>query len=48
MNVDWQGSIQVDVSVERFAGAPRVRVSVQGYNTPDDIDRLLAALRALV
>ena len=39
---------RVDVSVERFAGAPRVRISVQGYNTPDDIDRLLAALRALV
>ena len=39
---------QVDVSVERFAGAPRVRVSVQGYNTQADIDRLLAALGALV
>ena len=38
----------VDVSVERFAGAPRVRISVQGYNGTDDIDRLLAALRALV
>ncbi|GAC1409112.1 MAG: aminotransferase class V-fold PLP-dependent enzyme [Novosphingobium sp.] len=39
---------QIDVSVERFAGTPRVRVSVQGYNTRDDIDRLLAALRVLV
>ena len=38
----------IDVSVERFAGTPRVRVSVQGYNTADDIERLLAALRALV
>ncbi len=38
----------IDVSVERFSGAPRVRISVQGYNTPDDVDRLLVALRALV
>jgi isopenicillin-N epimerase len=34
----------IDVSVDRFAGGPRVRISVQGYNDRADIDRLLDAL----
>lgn len=34
----------IDVSVDRFGGRPRVRVSVQGYNDRADIDRLLDAL----
>jgi isopenicillin-N epimerase len=39
---------QIDVSVDRFKGRPRVRVSVQGYNGPEDIERLLRALRELL
>lgn len=35
---------KIDVSVDRFGGRPRVRVSVQGYNDRSDIDRLLIAL----
>ena len=35
---------KIDVSVDRFGGRPRIRVSVQGYNDRADIDRLLAAL----
>lgn len=36
---------QIDVSVDRFAGCARVRISVQGYNGPADIDRLITALK---
>jgi len=39
---------KIDVSVDRFGGRPRVRVSVQVYNDRSDIDRLLAALDRLV
>lgn len=39
---------QIDVSVDRFKNRPRVRVSVQGYNTVDDIEHLLTALRRLL
>jgi isopenicillin-N epimerase len=35
---------KIDVSVDRFGGRPRVRVSVQGYNDRADIDHLLTAL----
>jgi isopenicillin-N epimerase len=38
---------QIDVSVDRFAGRPRIRVSIQGYNEPEDIDRLMTALKKL-
>jgi isopenicillin-N epimerase len=37
----------IDVSVDRFNGLPRVRISVQAYNDINDIDRLLDALRKL-
>jgi isopenicillin-N epimerase len=39
---------QIDVSVDRFQGRPRVRVSVQGYNDLADIEALLAALHKLL
>jgi len=39
---------RIDVSVDRFAGRPRVRISVQGYNDQRDIDRLLEALNRRV
>ncbi len=39
---------RIDVSVDRFGGHPRVRVSVQGYNDRSDIDRLLLALDKLI
>lgn len=39
---------KIDVSVDRFDGGPRVRVSVQGYNDRADIDRLLVALKKLL
>jgi isopenicillin-N epimerase len=35
----------IDVSVDRFNGLPRVRISVQAYNDIGDIECLLAALR---
>jgi len=38
----------VEVPVSRFAGRPWLRFSVQGYNTDADIDRLVAALRAVL
>lgn len=38
----------IDVSVDRFGGRPRVRISVQGYNDRSDIDRLLVALKKLL
>ncbi|ABN86746.1 cys/Met metabolism PLP-dependent enzyme family protein [Burkholderia pseudomallei] len=38
----------IDVSVDRFGGRPRIRVSIQGYNGPDDVDRLLGSLKQLL
>lgn len=37
----------IDVSVDRFDG-PRVRISIQAYNDAHDVERLLAALNALL
>jgi isopenicillin-N epimerase len=39
---------RIDVSVDRFRGRPRVRVSVQAYNGPEDIEKLCGALRRLL
>jgi isopenicillin-N epimerase len=38
----------IDVSVDAHRGWPRIRISVQGYNTQSDIERLLDALRRLL
>lgn len=38
----------IDVSVDRFGGQPRVRISIQGYNSPDDVDRLITSLKTLL
>lgn len=37
---------RVEVPITAWSGRTFVRISVQGYNTPDDIERLLAALSA--
>jgi isopenicillin-N epimerase len=34
----------VEVPVHEWAGRPYIRVSIQAYNTPNDIDRLLEGL----
>lgn len=39
---------QIDVSVDRFDGRPRVRISIQGYNSPDDVNRLITSLKRLL
>ncbi|MFM0351118.1 aminotransferase class V-fold PLP-dependent enzyme [Paraburkholderia sp. RL17-347-BIC-D] len=39
---------QIDISVDRFDGRPRIRISIQGYNGPDDIDRLISSLKQLL
>jgi len=36
------------VSTDTFKGWPRIRVSIQAYNTADDVQRLLDALAVLV
>jgi isopenicillin-N epimerase len=38
----------IEVPVYRWNGIPVLRVSIQVYNTPDDVDHLAAALRALL
>ena len=39
---------RIEVPVYRWNGIPILRVSIQVYNTPDDVDHLAAALRALL
>lgn len=39
---------KVEAPVTTFAGRPWLRVSVQGYNTRQDVDRLVAAVAALL
>jgi isopenicillin-N epimerase len=39
---------QIDVSVDVFHGWPRIRISIQGYNTCEDVERLLFALKRLL
>jgi isopenicillin-N epimerase len=38
----------VEVSVDVFRNVPRVRISIQGYNTIDDVHVLLHALKRLI
>lgn len=38
-------AFKVEIPVTVWRGAPYVRISVQGYNTDQDIDRLITALR---
>jgi isopenicillin-N epimerase len=38
---------RIDVPVREWNGLPLIRLSFQAYNTPDDLERLLEALRAL-
>ncbi|HKR85649.1 MAG TPA: aminotransferase class V-fold PLP-dependent enzyme [Terriglobales bacterium] len=38
----------IDVSVDVFHNWPRIRVSIQGYNTLEDVDGLLAALKKIL
>ena len=35
----------VEVPVTRFAGRDWLRISIHGYNTTEDVDRLVTALR---
>ncbi|MGZ2744699.1 aminotransferase class V-fold PLP-dependent enzyme [Burkholderia stagnalis] len=39
---------RIDVSVDRFDNRPRIRISIQGYNGPDDVDRLIGSLKQLL
>jgi isopenicillin-N epimerase len=39
---------QIDVSVDVFRDWPRTRVSIQGYNMLEDVERLLGALKHLL
>ncbi len=39
---------QVEVPCIEWGGRHWLRISVQGYNTQDDIDRLVAALESLL
>lgn len=39
---------RVEVPLIDWDGQPFVRVSIQGYNTQDDVDRLIAGLRAVL
>ena len=41
----WE-TFQVEVPIIPWQGQCLVRVSIQAYNTPDDVDRLLVGLRA--
>ncbi len=38
---------RIEIPVTEFAGRSWLRVSIQGYNTPDDIDHLVSALEEL-
>ena len=38
----------IDISVDKFGGLPRVRISIQAYNDASDVERLLAALKSLL
>ncbi|MGQ0601782.1 MAG: aminotransferase class V-fold PLP-dependent enzyme, partial [Anaerolineales bacterium] len=39
---------RIEVPVYRWQGRPVIRVSLQAYNSRDDVDKLLDALAALL
>ncbi|HEX7976069.1 MAG TPA: hypothetical protein VF498_16800, partial [Anaerolineales bacterium] len=39
---------RVEVPVTEWQGQKFIRISVQGYNTPEDIDALVSALKVLL
>ena len=39
---------RIEIPAMQWGGVPCLRVSVQGYNTHSDIERLVAAVRALL
>ncbi len=39
---------KVEVPISGYHDDPLIRVSIQAYNTPEDVDRLIAALEALL
>ena len=43
----WE-EFRVEVPIFEWQGRPLVRVSIQAYNQPQDVDRLLEALRQLL
>jgi isopenicillin-N epimerase len=43
----WE-SYQIVVPIIEWNGSTLVRISIQAYNSPNDIERLLAALRAVI
>lgn len=48
LRASLRNEYHIDVSTDRFRGEPRIRVSIQGYNDHEDVDRLLNALKTLL
>jgi isopenicillin-N epimerase len=45
---DLRFRFDIEVSTDVFRSWPRIRVSIQGYNTIEDVERLLVALKRLL
>jgi len=43
----WE-QFRIETPVFRFHDQPMIRISVQAYNSPQDINRLLAALESVI
>lgn len=43
----WE-EFQIEVPCMEWNGTPLIRISIQAYNTPEDVDRLLEGLRAVL
>ena len=53
VDADWlknelRFTYDIEVSTDVFRNWPRIRVSIQGYNTIDDVERLLHAVKQLL